>query len=78
MGFPAGVKDLSPQWDQLMPALGEGGRRCVDGEPWKGTRFAARGGYEPLEERPGMLFWMKAAEKKRVKLTKELFVRIKR
>lgn len=22
VGFPAGVKDLSPQWDQLMPALG--------------------------------------------------------
>lgn len=50
----------------------------MDGEPWKGAHFAGRGDYGPLEERPGMLFWMKGVEKKRVKLTKEEFVRIKR
>lgn len=46
------------------------GRKYVDGESWRGALFAGRGGYGPLEERPGLVFWMKGLgeEGKGVKL----------
>lgn len=55
-----------------------GGEGVWMGNPGSVAILQKEGVYGPLEERPGMLFWMKGVEKKRVKLTRELLVRIKR